>query len=268
MSRARAALPFLLLAAAQAAGPLPHKLEGVYIEDLPGAQVPRGPARVLDERGAAVDFAAFHDGKRPLLLVIAYYNCPMLCSLVQGAAVSAVNEVPLVAGADYRMVTVSMDPKDKPDAAAKYAARYRGLLKRKRGDEAWTFLTGETPEIRKVTDAVGFHYRYDPQTGEYLHVAGIFVLTPAGKVSRVFTGVDYRPFDLRLALTEAKDGKTRSTAEHFLLYCYQYDPAKEGYGLRAKTAARILGPILVGGLALFIALLVRRRKKRAAAEPP
>jgi len=246
------------------AAELPHKLEGVRIEERLGATVPASPAVFRDETGKEIPFSALFDGKRPVILVIAYFRCPMLCGLVQGAVVNGVNGMGLTAGADYRIVTVSMDPKDTVAEAAKNAGRYRALLKNRTGDDAWTFLTGETPEIRKVADAAGFIYRYDPASGEYLHAAGIFVLTPRGKISRVFTGALYKSFDLKLALLEAKEGLARSAAEHFLLYCYQYNPKQEGYGLKAMVLMRLGGALAVLSLVLLFILLTRPKKTKPA----
>lgn len=246
------------------AAALPHKLEGVRIEERLGNVVPASPATFRDESGKTVDFSTFLDGRRPVILVIAFFNCPMLCGLVAGAVVNGANDMSLTAGGDYRIITVSMDPKDKSPDAAKMGQRYRALLKNSTGDPAWVFLTGETPEIRKVTDAAGFHYRYDPSSGEYLHAAGIFVLTPQGKVSRVFTGALYRGFDLKLALIEAKEGIQRTATEHFLLYCYQYNPKNEGYGFKAMVLMRLGGALVVLALVLLFILLSRSKKTKAA----
>lgn len=245
---------------------LPHKLTGVGIEEKLGARVDV-TNRFLDENGKSVSFQEIVQSGKPTVLAIAYFNCPMLCGLVQNAMLKAIQESGMVAGQDFRAVTLSMDPKDTPAEAKKYAERYRGILNAASGSEAWAFLTGRPADVLAVTEPIGFRFRKDEETGEYLHAAGIFVLSPKGQVTRLFTGAQYRGFDLKMAIAEAKDNRARSTGEHFLLYCYQYNPAQEGYGFKARLLMRIGGGLMLLFLIVLFWKLTRRSNKTPRATP-
>lgn len=239
---------------------LPHKLKGVGIDEKMGNPVDVTNV-FLTETGRPVVFRNLVVGPKPTILVIAYFNCPMLCGLVQGALLRGVLESGLKAGTDFQIITVSMDPNDKPPHALAYAKKYRDQLPDKPGESAWAFLTGGDKSIAAVTEAAGFRFKKDPESGEFLHAAGIFILTPKGTLSRVFTGAQYKGFDIKLAISEAKEGRGRSVAEHFLLYCYQYNPSKEGYSLKARTLMKMGGGVTLVFLTGLIWLMTRKKKK-------
>jgi protein SCO1/2 len=195
------------------------------------------------------------------VLVLAYYNCPMLCSLVMNGAVSAVQTMSFDAGKDFEFVVVSFDPGDTPALALKKKEEYLPRYGRPRGEAGFHFLTGRESSIKALTSAVGFHYAYDASIGQFAHSALVTILTPAGRVSRYLLGIDFPPYDLRLALVEAAGGQIGSPVDKALLYCYHYDPESGKYGLAIMNVVRLGGIATVAGLAAFM-LMTRRRNSR------
>jgi protein SCO1/2 len=233
----------------------PAALAGVDYEQRLGNQLPLA-TRFRDERGAAVSLADYAGG-RPLLVVPAYYRCPMLCTLVLDGVVRGLRGM----GADppdVEVVVVGIDPAETPAQAAERKARLLGDGDR---PERWHLLTGEEPAIRAVTDAVGFGYAWDEARGQWAHPAGVVVTTPDGRVSRYLLGIEYAPRDLRLALVEASAGRLGSLVDRLLLFCYRYDPATGTYGLAVLRGVRLAGALTVLGLAWFVAAAVRRERR-------
>jgi protein SCO1/2 len=200
---------------------------------------------------------------RPVVLHLVYYDCPMLCKLAADGLFRSLSTLSLKPGKDFSIVTLSFDPREKPELSA----RAREMAIERCGAEAvergWRFLTGDEPDIAAVTQAVGFRYVFDEQKKQFAHAAGIFVLTPEGVVSRYLSGIEYAPRDLRLALVEASGGKVGTATDQMLLLCYMYDPAAGKYGLAIMTAVRASGLATVGILASAIVLMLRRERRRA-----
>jgi protein SCO1/2 len=188
----------------------------------------------------------------------------MLCTQVLNAMVTSFRVLPFEIGKDYDVVTVSFDPRETNTlASAKKQVYMKYLPERMRAgaNSGWHFLTGDQPSITHLTDAVGFHYRYDEATKQFAHASGIMVTTPQGKLSRYFYGVDYPARDLRLGLIESSENKIGSPAEQLLLYCYHYDPATGRYGVAIMKVMRIAGVATLLGLAVMILLLKSRNPK-------
>jgi protein SCO1/2 len=225
-----------------------------------GRQVPLDTPFV-DSSGQHVDFGDCIVG-RPTILHLVYYQCPMLCKLSTDGLLTTLATISLKIGKDFSVITVSFDPRDTPEISA----RARQLAGERCGHNAvergWQFLTGDQSAISAVTNAVGFRYTYDEATRQFAHPAGIFVLTPEGKVSRFLSGTDYSPRDLRMALVEASSGKIGSTIDHALLLCYMYDPTVGRYGLAIVSIMRAAGLVTVGTLALAILTMIRRDRNR------
>jgi protein SCO1/2 len=247
----------------------PVELEGVDVVEHLGQPLPRG-AMFLDSDGKAVRLGDYFDGKRPGLLVFAYHTCPMLCSLVLDAAVKSLNGVPWLVGDQFDVVSISIDPRDTPDTATKKRAQVAGAYARATGNpRGFHFLVGDETNIRKVTDAVGFKYRYDARQKQYAHPAAIYLTTPDGRIARYLYGIQYDPNDVRLGLLEASEGRSITTAEKLLLYCYHYDPQGKHYSLVAMRAMRLGGVAIVALLGGFLTIMwtrERRRRKTTAAE--
>jgi protein SCO1/2 len=193
----------------------------------------------------------------------------MLCSLVLDAAVKSLNDVPWSVGDQFDVVSISIDPHDTPDTATKKRAQVVGAYARAKGNpRAFHFLVGDETNIRKVTDAVGFKYRYDARQKQYAHPAAIYLTTPDGRIARYLYGIQYDPNDVRLGLLEASEGRSITTAEKLLLYCYHYDPQGKHYAIVAMRVMRLGGLVtvaLLGGLLTMMWTRERRRRKTAAA---
>lgn len=239
-----------------------QKLNGQVPLDLP----------FVDEHGRDVVLGDFF-GTRPVVLVLAYYDCPMLCTLVLNGAVSSLQTLSLDAGADFEFVVVSFNPGDTPALALGKKSGYLPRYGRERGDAGFHFLTGRESSIKALTAAVGFKYAYDPTIGQFAHPSLMTVLTPAGRVSRYIYGIDFPAYDLRLALVEAGDGRIGSPVDRALLYCYHYDPETGRYGLAILNVVRLGGVLTLAGIGAFV-VMSRRRDRRlgdphptAAAQP-
>jgi protein SCO1/2 len=206
-----------------------------------------------DEHGKAVELRQYF-GAKPVILTLVYYTCPMLCTQVLNGLDRALENIPPTIGKDFNVVTVSIDPTDTPVLAATKQAIYTGMYNRAGAAEGWNFLVGKEAEIKQLADAVGFHYAYDPDSKQYAHAAGIMVLTPQGKLSSYFYGVQYRERDLRLALEQASGGKVGSPIDEALMYCYHYDAHNGKYDLLISRVMKIAGglTVLIGGIILLI----------------
>jgi protein SCO1/2 len=241
----------------------PAMLEGVDIVEHLGGQLPR-EAAFRDSDGKAVKLGDYFDGKRPTLFVFAYHTCPMLCSLVLDATVKSLNEVPWNVGDEFDVVSLSIDPKDTPETATRKRAQVLESYPRAKGNpKGWHFLVGEEDQIRKVTDAIGFKYNYDERQKQYAHPAAIYLLTPGGTIARYLYGIQFPPADVRLGLLEASQGRSVSTTERILLFCYHYDPQGKRYSLVAMNVMRLGGGVTLLLLGSFLTIMwARERRKR------
>lgn len=217
----------------------------------------------LDHTGKVVKLGDYVDGVHPTVLIFAYHTCPTLCSLVQNAVVLAMKGIDWTPGNEYRAVTISIDPKDTPDIAKAKRTSLIAELGRPVSDEGWGFLTGQEPAIEEVTKYAGWHYYYDDRQKQYAHPGAIVLLKPNGRIARYLYGIEFSPKDLRLGLLEASEGKSISTIDRALLYCYQYDGHTRKYSLVATRVMRIGGGVTVIALGGFLAIMWRREKKKS-----
>ena len=238
-------------------------LNDAGIEQKLGGQVP-GDIALVDERGRDVRLGDFL-GRRPVLLVLAYYECPMLCNEVLSAMVGSIETLSFNPGRDFEVVVVSFNPGDTPSMAAAKKATYLKRYGRVGTDDGFHFLTGRPESIKTLTEAVGFHYAFEKSTGQYAHPAVLHVLTSQGRLSRYLYGIDFPPRDLRLALLEAAEGKIGTKVDQFLLYCYHYDPQTGRYGFGILNAVRLGGVLTVALMAIFIVTTLRRERRQASA---
>jgi protein SCO1/2 len=241
---------------------LPTALREVRIEQKLDQQLPLDLV-FRDESGQPVKLGQYF-GKKPVVLSFVYYDCPMLCTQVLNAMVTSFRVLPFEIGKDYDVVTVSFDPRETNTlATAKKQVYMKYLPERMRADanSGWHFLTGDQDSITKLTDAVGFHYRYDEATKQFAHASGIMMTTPQGKLARYFYGVDYPARDLRLGLIESSENKIGSPVEQLLLYCYHYDPTTGTYALAIMKVMRIAGVATLLGIAAMILFLKSRNPK-------
>ena len=216
-----------------------------------------------DESGRTVRLADYF-GSRPVVLVFAYYDCPMLCTQVINGLSTALNLLSLAPGKDFEIVTVSFNPRDTPATASAKKAVYLERYTRDGAARAWHFLSGDEPSIDRLTKAAGFRYVWDAETKQFAHPTGVIVLTPDGRLSRYLFGIEYGPRDLRYALVEASAGGVGNAVDTLLLYCYHYDPMTGRYGFVVMRAVRIAGAATVLALASFIIVMVRKEKRAAS----
>jgi protein SCO1/2 len=256
-------LGLFLAPAARAADTRPPFLRDVGIDQRLGQQLPLD-AIFQDEQGRPVRLGQYF-GARPVILVLAYYNCPMLCTQVLGGLVSSLRVLSFDAGKDFDVVAVSFDPRDRPADAAAKKAPYVAEYGRPGAAAGWHFLTGSSASIERLTGAVGFHYKYDESLGQFAHASAITVATPGGKLSHYFYGIEYAPRDLRLALIEASGNRIGSPVDQILLYCFHYDPKVGKYGAVVMNMLRFGGVVAVLILSTFLAVMWRRDHRRDAA---
>jgi protein SCO1 len=237
---------------------LPELLTEIGLDQKLNAQVPLD-LPFKDEAGRDVRLGDYF-GKRPVILTLVYYECPMLCTQVLNGLTSALGVLRFSVGQEFDIVTVSFDPKETPELASAKKAAYIQRYKRAGAENGWHFLTGSEKSIGALTKAVGFRYAYNKSIDQYAHVSGIMVLTPDGRMSRYFYGIEYGPRDLRLALIEAADKRIGTPADQLLLYCFHYDPKSARYSFAIMRMVRAAGLTTV--LALVAGVFVLRRRER------
>lgn len=236
----------------------PKIFDSVGIDQKLDAQLPLD-LEFRDERGRTVKLGEYF-GAKPVVLMLVYYDCPQLCNQVLSGFVMALRGMKLEPGSEFTTVTVSFDPKETSDLAARKKESYIQSYGRPAAADGWHFLTGEDASIRALAEAAGFRYEWDEATRQYAHASGLMVATPQGRMSKYLYGVEYAPRDLRLALVEASEGKIGSLADSILLLCYHYDPTTGKYGLIVMNLIRIGGVLtLVGLVAMF--LIFRAKNK-------
>jgi protein SCO1/2 len=243
---------------------VPDPREYVGFDQKLGAPIP-ADLTFKDESGQSVRLVDYAKD-RPMILALVYYSCPRLCTEVLNGSVRMLRAMDsLELGQDFQFVAVSIDPKDTPEIAGAKRATYLEALGSVARPEGWHFLTGDQESITRLTQSVGFRYVWDEHSQQYAHDGGIVVITPKATVSRYFFGLDFSPFDVRLALVEAAQGKIGGIVDHILLLCLHYDPTRGQYGLWIIGALRIAGALTVLILATFMFRSIRR--ERAAARP-
>ncbi|MEQ8789306.1 MAG: SCO family protein [Pirellulaceae bacterium] len=269
--------------------------EGVGVDPQIGRAIPLD-LQFRDAQGREVELSDYFR-KKPILLAPVYYECPMLCNLVMDGLVRSLRTLEHDVGRDFDVVIVSFDPRETPELAAGAKETTLRRYDRPGTADGWHFLTGQEEPIRQLTDSLGFHYRYNPDTGRYAHAAGLFLLTPDGRVARFFSGIEYSARDvqrlakssvattglefsrrdLRLGLAETSQQELASTADQVLLLCYHYDPTRGRYGLAIMNLIRVAGGLTVALMAVgFLWLFGRERsaprsraeKARRDAVPP
>jgi protein SCO1/2 len=263
------ALAFILAAALQAqtsTSGLAPKFQGIRIEQRLNAQVPLDTV-FSDETGASVPLRTYF-GRKAVLLALVYYRCPMLCSQVLAGIVRGLRPLYIVPGRDFNVVAISFDPADTPKDATAKRADYSHRYSSSASTKGWHFLTGSPASIKAITEAVGFHYRWDPASKTFIHASGIMILTPEGRVSRYLYGVNYTPEDLKLSLIESSHNRIGSPVDEILLFCCRYDPKTGKYTTSVLDLLKIAAVLMIvlGGATLF--LLWRRdlRQHRRALE--
>jgi protein SCO1/2 len=243
----------------------PRELQNIDVDEHPGEYIPKDLQFISDE-GDSVKLGDYLNQGKPVLLILGYYSCPMLCNLVMNGISEAVKKLDWLPGKQFQIVSVSIDPKETDLLASAKKANYIKQIGKPGIENGWTFLTGQESQSKALADAVGFKYYYVKERDEYAHPAVLVVLTEDGKISRYLYGIEYKDFDLKMALLEASEGKVGSTLDRIVLYCYHYDPQAGSYTIFAGNVMRIGGAFTLGLMVIFLGVLwIRERKKRANA---
>ncbi|CAN5609189.1 SCO family protein [soil metagenome] len=200
---------------------------------------------------------------KPTLLVLGYYHCPMLCTLINDGLIASLQELRFDVGRDFNVINVSIDPHETPAVAAAKKVKYLKRYGRPGAAAGWHFLTGEAQTIAQLANETGFRFQYDPATNEYAHPSGFIVLTPAGKVSRYFFGVNFDPKELRSAIIAASNGQKGSIVQELVLLCSHYNPITGKYGALVLNVLRALGVVTVLLMAWWIFAMCRREPGKA-----
>jgi protein SCO1/2 len=240
----------------------PAVLEEVRVEEQLGAQLPLD-ATFTDAAGQPVRLGSLFGQGKPVVLALVYYDCPMLCGLIMSGMARTMRENGLLAGRDFSALTISFDPEEKPALARERQRGYLQSMGLAEDSGAWRFWVDRGGAARRVADTVGFHYAKDAATGEWAHMASIFVLTPDGQVSRYLYGIDFPGKEFRLSLVEAAGGRIGTSFDKLLLTCFRYDPASRKYQPFAFGMLRLGGLGALVGLGGLIAGLVWRERRKA-----
>ena len=233
----------------------PPGLKNVGIQQNLNQQIP-ADLMFADDLGRTVRLGDYF-GKRPMILNLVYYNCPMLCGEVLSGLESSLGMMKFDVGKEFDVLTVSFDPKETPEMAAAKKAEFLKRYKRAGAEQGWHFLVGKQDAIDALTKAAGFQYEYDQATKQFAHASAIMILTPEGKIAQYYYGIEYPPKDLRLGLVEAGLGKIGNVVDQLLLYCYHYDPEKGKYSAIVMRIVRLACIATMLFLAILISWLVR-----------
>lgn len=247
---------------------MPDALKEVGIEQKLGEQLPLDTV-LKDENGNSVKLGDYFGKGRPVILALVYFECPMLCNEVLNGLTGSLKGISFNAGKDFDVIAISFDAREneKPGLAKNKKASYLERYGRPDAQDGWHFLTGTQESIDKVTNAVGFRYKWDEKSNQFAHAGGIMIVTPQGKLSRYFYGIDYAPKDVKFGLMESSENKVGNAAEQLLLYCYHYDPATGKYGLAILRVIRLAGVATLIGLgAMFFVFWRRNKAKRVDTE--
>lgn len=251
--------------AAATSGTTPPALRDVGIDQRLNQSVPLD-LTFRNEAGEPVTLASLMRGK-PVILNLVYYECPMLCTLVLNGLLGAMKALPFDAGREFDVVTVSFNPADTPELAAKKKAAYLNEYRRQGAAEGWHFLTGDEATVKRLAEAVGFRYTYLPDQGEYAHGSAIMVLTPSGVLARYFYGVEYPPRDLKFGLMEAAEERIGSPVDQVMLFCFSYDATTGRYTNQVMGLVRLAGALTVVAIVGFIWRAWRRERAGRGGRP-
>jgi protein SCO1/2 len=241
---------------------LPDALKKIGIDQKLGEQLPLD-TDVTTEDGKTVKLGSLFASGRPAVLALVYYECPMLCNEVLNGLTGSLKGISLDAGKDFDVIAISFDARenDKPGLAQNKKAAYVERYGRSGSEKGWHFLTATQPTIDAITKAAGFNYQWDEKSNQFAHAGGVMLVTPQGKMSRYFYGIDYGPRDLKLGLIESAENKIGSAADQMLLYCYHYDPATGKYGLAILSVIRLGAVLTLLGMGAMGFVFWRRGKK-------
>jgi protein SCO1/2 len=241
----------------------PAELKAVDVTEHLGERIPLDLIFTNDagEKLPLKDY--FKDG-RPVVLVLAYYECPMLCTLVLNGVADALHDLDWTPGQNFQVLTVSIDSTETVALARAKRENLLAVVGKPGSENGWRFFVGDGAPIRTLADTVGFHYYYDQKLKQFAHPAVVMILSGDGRISRYLYGIEYKKQDLKLALLEASQGKIGTTLDRIILFCYHYNPEAKGYVLFATNLMKIAGILTVIAIAIFLFVLWRHEPRKAA----
>ncbi len=245
----------------------PEQLRGIDVIEHLNDTIPLD-LTFTDDKGEQVQLSQYFNRDKPVVLILGYYTCPMLCNLVFNGVSDAVKEMDWKPGEEFTILTVSIDPSETEVVASAKKKNYINYIGKSGIADGWIFMTGEESQSKALADAVGFQYYYDEKEEQYAHAAVIMILTESGKISRYFYGIKFDPRDLKFALMDASEGKVGSAVDKVLLYCFHYDPEAGGYTVVASNVMKLGGvfTLLILGILMGALWIKERRKKSKTAE--
>ncbi|NQV38678.1 MAG: SCO family protein [Candidatus Marinimicrobia bacterium] len=233
-----------------------RQLIGIDVIEHLGDTIPSNLS-FLDENGNSVKLSSLFITGKPTILTLAYYECPMLCTFVLNGLGEGLGKIPYSSGEDYKLITVSIDPNETPQ----HSTTKKDVYEKEYNKISWSFLVGDSIEIKSLSEALGFQYYYDLNLEEYAHPAVVFILTPDGVISRYLYGLHFWPQDLKLSLLEASKGRIGNTIDKLILYCFQYDPDAGSYVVFAANVMRLGGLVTVVIMGIFFGILWTKERK-------
>ncbi len=247
------------------AGEQAKELQGVGIDEKIGTNIDLN-LTFKDENGETVTLAKYINGSHiPVIISPVYYSCPGLCNFHLNGLTDALKLMDWNVGDKFKVVAISFDAKETPDLALKKKASYMKIYNRAGTEGGWSFLTGDEANIKALTSAVGFKFKWNEEAKEWAHASAAIVVTPDGKISRYLPGIMFDPKDVKLAINEASNGKMGTFVDNLVLYCFQYNPHQSKYTLYAFNIMKLGGALMVLVLALWL-LPVWVRSRRAGAK--
>jgi protein SCO1/2 len=246
----------------------PSELKAVDVTEELGQQIPLD-LTFTNDAGEKVQLSQYFNQGKPVILILAYYHCPMLCSLILDGMAKGLNQLDWAPGEKYQVLTVSIDSTETVESAKGKREQILQVLDKPGSDSGWRFFVGDVDQIRALANAVGFRYYFDKKLKQYAHPAVAMILTADGHISRYLYGIEFKKSDLRLSLLEASNGRIGTTIDRVILFCYHYNPDAKGYVLFATKLMKLGGVLTVIGIGFFLAILWRRdTKKRSDRKPP
>lgn len=250
---------FVIANEAKSTESIPPELEGIGVVEKLGGGVPLDLV-FKNEEGKEVKLRDFFQPNKPVILTLIYYGCPNLCGFLLNGFVDSLKLFPWSPGKEFTVLTVSIDPNENSELAKQKKEALLKIYSRENAEKGWHFLTASGDEAKKLSESVGFKYRYDDVEKQYAHSAAIFVLTPDGKISRYLYGIQFPVRDLKFSLIEATQGKIGSVVDKLLMFCYHYDPKGKKYALMAMNLMKVGAAITVIIVAMVLLLQLRKRK--------
>ncbi len=239
----------------------PRQLEGIGIDENLSQSLSITDIEMVDENGASVRLAKYFDGKRPVILSPVYYSCPSLCNLHLNGLTDVLKQIKITAGQEFQVVSFSFDPRESHQIAKSKKESYVKNYGRRVAEKGWHFLTGDEKNIKRLLKEIGFKAEWKEDIKEWAHASVAIIVTPKGKISRYLHGVYFEPKDIKLALTEASDGKIGNIIDQIILFCYRFDPSQNKYTLAAFNIMQAAGGFFVLLMGIWLIPFWKKNKK-------